>query len=293
MAGVGLPNFLKDETKIANALRMIQDHFQLDGVVCYADKTVLADALGCHTDWSTSSPDLKPLSELPGGMEFSMERMLQGTRVETAVQVTRRLSLLLPETILMCLVPGPWRVAKQVTGMQISDLLNRPDLLDIAAKATLAFSKALGDAGMDILVVSEETLPPLNGHSLIMFNKDYSPIFNTAKFYEIAPLLMVDKLLPELVASLKQVVDGVIFSSELDSGIWQNEERISLSLPVWLLEKDKKEIKSFLTKKGVFQALKFSKLFLVTTIIEINGDIDNEIMIRGIKTIRDLLNNGG
>ena len=285
--------FLWDPTKISNSLRMIQNYFQLDGVVCCADKTILAGGLGCSIDRSNSPPQIKPLPDVPADLETRMAKLLQAGRVETAIEVTRRLNILLPDKILMGVVTGPLTLAKQLTGLSNSHLLHQPDLLDMAAKATLAFSKALGDAGIDLLVVSEETLPPLDEQALKVLNRCYSPIWNTAKFYEIFPLLMVDQFLSETAGPLKKIHDGVVLSADIFSGTWKEFKRISFALPVSLLEKEQREIESFLTKNGVLSALESSRLFLVTTKSEVPRDINKQFMIRGIRTIRDFLKKEG
>jgi len=281
--------FLWDPTKISNSLRMIQNYFQLGGVVCCADRIVLAEALGCSIDWSNSPPQIKPLPDVPGDLETRIPKLLQAGRVETAIEVTRRLNTLLPDTILMGIVTGPLTLAKQLTGLSNSHLLHQPDLLNMVAKATLAFSKALGDAGIDLLVVSEETIPSLNEQALKVLNRCYSPIWNTAKFYEIFPILMVDQLLSETAGPLNKVLDGLVLPADIVSGTWQEFRRISFALPVSLLEKEQGEIESFLTKNGTLSALKSSRLLLVTTKSEVPRDINKEFMIRGIRTIRDFL----
>ena len=58
-----LKEFLEDPTKLSNTLRTIQNYFQVDGVVCYGDTTVLAESLGCRLSKDSYPPVVEPLGE--------------------------------------------------------------------------------------------------------------------------------------------------------------------------------------------------------------------------------------
>src|SRR2546423_12161083 len=51
-----LPNFVSNPTKIANSLIALYQRLRPDGVTCYFDLFIVAEALGCRLDWSTSYP---------------------------------------------------------------------------------------------------------------------------------------------------------------------------------------------------------------------------------------------
>src|SRR2546423_14199091 len=56
---VPLSNFVVNPTKIANSLAAIYQRLRLDGVTCYYDLFLVAEALGCQLDLSTSPPALE------------------------------------------------------------------------------------------------------------------------------------------------------------------------------------------------------------------------------------------
>src|ERR1700680_857313 len=56
---VPLSNFVVNPTKIANSLAAIHQRLRLDGVTCYYDLFLVAEALGCQLDLSTSPPALE------------------------------------------------------------------------------------------------------------------------------------------------------------------------------------------------------------------------------------------
>src|SRR6266699_4685331 len=51
---IPLPNFVANPTKIANSLIAVYQRLRPDGVTCYFDLFLIAEALGCRLDWSTS-----------------------------------------------------------------------------------------------------------------------------------------------------------------------------------------------------------------------------------------------
>jgi hypothetical protein len=284
-----LREFLGNPTKLSNTLRTIQNYFQVDGVVCYADTTVLAESLGCRLIDDSYPPVLEPLREVPDDFEARLIELPRTGRVATAIEVTKRLNILLPDSILLCLVPGPVTLAGELVGQSSDEVLNHPDLLGQMAKASLTFTKALGDGGIDIVVIREETLPLLDDETAKVLGRCYTPIWNTAKFYEISPLLMIEKFLPENIDRLQKIVDGIIFPADYVSESLPKAKKLSFALPVSLLEKEHEEIEAFLARKGITGAAESSQLFLVTTDREVPKNIHKEFMIRGIQTIKDLM----
>src|SRR5215831_19453826 len=59
LENVPLPIFVSNPTKIAKSLVAIYQRLRPDGVTCYFDLFIVADALGCQLDWSTGSPTLE------------------------------------------------------------------------------------------------------------------------------------------------------------------------------------------------------------------------------------------
>ncbi len=286
---MALDEFLEEPTKISNTLRLTQNYFQVDGVVCYADSTVLAEALGCGISRDTYPPTVEPLEGWQEAFEQRVQKLVQVGRAATALEVTKRLNILLPESMLMGVVTGPLTLASQLSGLTGGELLKRPEMLALTTKASLTFAKALGDAGIDILIIIEKDVPTLTDEAVKLLNRSYSPIWNTAKFYDLSPLLMVEEFHAENAARLRPVVDNLFYPADSGTDLWGQLKRRSFTLPVSLLEKQPKEIESFLTKSGITSSLETSQLFLVTTEREVPQTINKEFMIRGIQTIRDFL----
>jgi uroporphyrinogen-III decarboxylase len=278
--------FLQDPTKVSNALRTIHQYFGTDGIFAYGDDQLLRTSLGCLcgcTGNETVSPDRLC------AVENRLEEMLGQGRLPIALDVTKRLQMLLPETLLTGLLTGPVTLAAQLTGFSAAEVLAHPKLISVSTKATLMFARALGDMGIDILIVSEDALPPLDGDLSRLLTRAYSPIWNTAKYYGTPALLMVRQFSRENVAALGRIVDGLILPSDTEQEVWQRSKKISLSIPVSLMEESPEAIAAYLSRSGIAAAMGASSLFLVTTEGEISPDMDKESMIRGVQIIRDHL----
>ncbi len=286
---LSIDRFLNDPTKISNTLRTMQSYFQVDGVVSYADTTLLAESLGCNVSTSMYPPTIRPWEEWPSDMEERIARLTETSRVSTALEVNRRLNSLLPESILVGIVAGPLTLCSQLSSTPASEILERPELLATAGKASLTLAKAIGDTGIDILIVYERELPLHKKDAGKIVARSYAPIWNTAKFYDILPLLMVEQFPTENAESLGRVVDGVLYPAGAFGALTKKPRKLSLTLPVDLLESEPHEIQAFLTQGHVGEALQSAKVTLVTTDREVSKTVNKERMIRGVQTIRDIL----
>jgi hypothetical protein len=287
-----LDDFLEDPTKISNTMRLIQSHFQSDGAVCYADCTVLARSLGCSAAMGEYPPAVEPLAEWPGDFDQRIQALPQTGGIATALEVTHRLNVLLPDAILVAMVPGPLKLLTQLTGDSGEGLLQQTERLAVAARAGLTFAKALGEAGIDILVVMEDNILSRADQGAKVLSRCYTPIWNTAKFYDVVPLLMLKDFLPDDATRLGRIIDGVIVPIDvLDAA--KRGKRLSVSLPVSLLEQEPVQIEAVLAGAKILEDLESAKLFLVTTQGEVPVNINKEFMIRGIQTIRDVLGRHG
>ena len=115
---LSLRNFLSNPTKISNALRQIRAHLRLDGVTCYFDPLLEAEALGGVLDWdlqgqraSLRSPHRCEAGDLPGRL-CSPDEAAKGGRVPVAVEVISRMKpLIRGQSLLMAGVTGPSSLA--------------------------------------------------------------------------------------------------------------------------------------------------------------------------------------
>ncbi|MDP6654557.1 MAG: hypothetical protein QGH79_00760 [SAR324 cluster bacterium] len=295
LEGLSNSEFLEDPTKLSNALRSIHNYFQADGVVCSGDVNLLAEVLGSRLPSQKSSTESGTLKKLPEDFEEHLKILPQTSPIAVALEVTKRLNILLPETLFLSVIPGPVTLARQLTRQTLDEVCADSKLLGTVSKAVLVMTKALGDAGTDLLIVHEDALPPLNKaeNSQVdiskILHRSYTPIWNTAKFYELSPMLMLKEWLPENEEILNKLVNGIVYPAKQLSANKVPNKVIAVSIPASLMEKTPEEIQQFLDTHGVSHLITTAKLSFLTTDSEIPQNINKEYMIRSIKVLRDVL----
>ena len=194
--------FVANPTKISNALRQIRGPARTDGVSCYFDPLLEAEALGGTLEWDSEGqrarlrwPAASERGQLPAGLA-SPEDMLKRGRIPVALDVIRRLKALLrEESLLMAGVSGPFTLAAQLTGLLGRAAVTREDLsdsaLDVATAAVMRVSKAFAEAGANLVFLREEILPSPRAETSEEWASMLTPIFNIIRFYEALPVLQI------------------------------------------------------------------------------------------------------
>jgi hypothetical protein len=285
--------FLDDPTKISNSLRIINTFFDADGTVCCGNERMLSESLrsSCSmADDSFMDPGAKESVAL---IEAGIDRLISEGRSTVALEVAKRLGILMPDSIVLAVMAGPVKLASQLTGLSAEEMLQHPNFLSLTTKAILAFLRAMGETGIDMVVICEDTVGPIDAKFSTVLNRCYSPLWNTAKFYGVHALLMPEQFAPENGALYKKMINKVIFPTGTSPEAFEKFRKPSFSIPCSLLEKGMDEIESFLLNSDIMKFLESKKLFLVTTDHEVPGDIDKEKMIEGIKKIKNILTQHG
>ena len=281
--------FLDDPTKISNSLRIINTFFDADGTVCCGNERMLSESLrsSCSmADDSFMDPGVKESAAL---IEAGIERLISEERPTVALEVAKRLGILMPDSILLAVMAGPVKLASQLTGLSAEEMLQYPNFLSLTTRAILAFLRAMGETGIDMVVICEDAVGPIDTRFSTVLNRCYSPLWNTAKFYGMHALLMPEQFAPENGALYKKMINKVIFPTGTSPEAFEKFRKPSFSIPCSLLEKGMDEIESFLFNSDIMRFLESKKLFLVTTDQEVPGGIDKEKMIEGIKKIKNIL----
>jgi uroporphyrinogen decarboxylase-like protein len=197
-----LRNFLSNPTKISNALRQIRTHLRSDGVTCYFDPYLEAEALGGGLDWDEQGqraslrwPQPGETGDVPGGLRSPDEAAKSG-RVPVAVEVIARLKpLVRDQSLLMAGVTGPFTLAALLT--QLSDTNGNQDrapdaaAMDLAGEVTAAVARAFVEAGADAIFVREQVLPSFTAETAVEWAKRLATTNNIIRFYEALPVLLL------------------------------------------------------------------------------------------------------
>ncbi len=193
---VPLSTFVSNPTKIAKSLVAIYQRLRPDGVTCYFDLFIVADALGCRLDWSTSFPRLesptretalKMLRQPPGEVK-------QRGRLPVALEVVHRVQgTLRGGPALVVGLPGPLRIAQQLFGQDILQAIaeEEEDALDIfetLVELTLSVVQAFCLAGTHLLYFDELDVP-------VEFLPDWESamvaVWKTVRFHGALPVLSI------------------------------------------------------------------------------------------------------
>jgi hypothetical protein len=199
---LSLRAFLASPTKISNSLRQTRPHLRSDGVSCYFDPLLEAEALGGMLQWRSDNdpPLLRWLpapdpGQLPVGLRLP-EEIAKSGRIPVALEVIRRLKALLrEESLLMAGVSGPFALASRLSGLHGRDPQTSAVLpesaLEVATSAIAHASKAFAEAGANLIFLREDGLPLLPGGSSEDWTSMLTPIFNIIRFYEALPVLQI------------------------------------------------------------------------------------------------------
>jgi uroporphyrinogen-III decarboxylase len=197
-----LRTYLENPTKITNALLQIRTQWRTDGVSCYFDPLLEAEALGGSREWDETGracgirwPGSARRGELPDRLRAPEEAVLS-PRVRTAVEVIRRLkSLLRDEPLLMVGVNGPFTLAARLNGIDPGAMRIRQEpsasALEAAAAAITRIASAFVEAGANLIFIREESLPSLSVEACEQWATLLAPLFNILRFYEALPVLQI------------------------------------------------------------------------------------------------------
>jgi hypothetical protein len=261
--------FLANPTKISNSLRQTRPHLRSDGVSCYFDPLLEAEALGGTLEWRSDNEP--PALRWPGGSEpgqlpaglGSSEGMLKNGRVPVALEVIRRLKALLRDEFLLTAgVSGPLALAARLAGEQGHDSnasVDLPDaILEVATSAVAQASKAFAEAGANLIFLREERLPAKSVGSSQAWESMLEPIFNVIRFYEAQPVLQIadEHVLTENPEAILQLAQGCVVCLPLEaiqsvpaekySGL--RPAKLGIGLPVAAFQPDQPSDASFVPR---------------------------------------------
>jgi Uroporphyrinogen decarboxylase (URO-D) len=194
--------YLGNPTKISGALRQIRARLRSDGVTCYFDPFLEAEALGCVLEWKSkdSSPEISWPShakkgDLPEGLR-SPEECVKAGRVPVAVEVIHRLkSSFRDEPLLTAGVSGPFTLAALLGRLDAGEAEQLSDLpssaIETSAAAITVISRAFVEAGANVIFIREEILPTLSPEGCTQWSSLLAPAINIIRFYEGLPVLLL------------------------------------------------------------------------------------------------------
>ena len=197
---VSLAAFLSNPTKIVNAARQIRSHLQADGIACYFDSFLEAEALGA-TLQRTSDDESAAIQwnlavkagGLPSGLR-SPEDAVQNGRVPVAAEVIRRMNAIPSrDCLLMASVSGPAKLAALLSQPEQRGNASLEDFsaeaLEFASSVTTQFATTYLEAGADAIFIHEQVPAGLTAKTCEDWVNLLAPAINVTRFYGALPML--------------------------------------------------------------------------------------------------------
>jgi hypothetical protein len=213
LENLALREFQSNPTKIANALRQIRSVLKVDGIACYFDPFLEAEALGCRLEWLPDGtrklvpPPFSDLNDLHQNLK-PPDSICETGRIRVACDVLQRLKAMLKdEPALMVRVTGPVTLAAQFSGVRPQDSWSPvpSSLIEFAAEVTACVAKEFVTSGADIVFLTEDLLPELPAEIYQQWAALLEPVINLIRFYDCLPALMLSA-----PARVRSVLPGLL-----------------------------------------------------------------------------------
>jgi len=193
-----LRDFRSNPTRIANALKQIRSVLKPDGLTCYFDSFFEVKALGCncleneHGDGRIERPLSLDVDVLRERLE-SPNFLTTSGPIGVACEVLRRLKVMLrDEPALIVAINGPLALAAQLFEVETAFPPASGVLTGFAAEVSLHVSRALAEAGADVVVLWERWPSEMSHEAARRWIESVEPIANLLRFYEALPVLLLE-----------------------------------------------------------------------------------------------------
>jgi hypothetical protein len=200
LENVRLREFQSNPTKIANALRKVRATLKVDGLACCFDPLLEAEASGGKREWRSDGSCVLAACSFSGAADFRqkagpLEAISRKAQVRVTCDVLQRLKVMLKdEPALMVSVTGPYTLAAQLCGenqVEASAADLQQDLVEFASEVTAAVAKSFLEAGADVVLLRETSLPEMTTEQYEWWARLLAPVVNVIQFYEALPLLLL------------------------------------------------------------------------------------------------------
>ena len=302
LENLSLRDFQSNPTKIAKALMQIRNFLKVDGLACYFDPFLEAEALGCGLHWQAEGPPTLTSPPFSGVDELRRKLCAPGEisgrgRIPVAREVVKRLKLMLKdEPALAVGVSGPLALAAQLQGREAGTEDIPLDLVEFAADVTAAVAKTFVEEGADVIFLMEQFFLNISAAACESWAALLDPIVNVIRFYEALPVLRIDgPLAPDSVAYEAVSRNGgcvLCPAPELagfgGSEAWQLEgSDLGIAVPTRIFSPDQADREQALAWVGKFT--KHKEFVLLTTAEDISAETDMKQLSAILDALRSVL----
>jgi hypothetical protein len=186
-----------------------------------------------------------------------------------SLEATRRLKEIAGrQAVLACQITGPLTLARSFS-VPGEDVVNEGDMksnLEIARQLVIKVIKMIGEIRPDLILVAEEEIMPETLGGEVAIAACLEPLWNTIRYYDAEPLLVVKNIDGRSLELLAGDVSGIIFLGGAGCGLEElaslhMEKGVCFGLPVpgevfagqhELLECFLSDIRSYFGGRGIF-----------------------------------------
>lgn len=308
LESVGLRKFQSNPTKIANAMRQIRGTWKVDGLACYFDSFLEAEALGCKREWHSDESCELACPSFLGADDLretcgALDAISRKGQIPVACDVLQRLKVMLKdEPALMVRVTGPLTLASRLSGEQMqarnTASLLAQDLVEFASEVTAAVSKSFLEAGADVVFLRESFFPEMATELYGRWASLLAPIVNVIRFYEALPVLLLgDSALArvELASVVNRTWEGIwcpVLSCDVSHwGMWRSHGATPcLGLPSAVFGQSH-DLENSIT--SIKELVASQKPLLLTSRGDISATVDMKTFATVLGSVREALLVGG
>jgi uroporphyrinogen-III decarboxylase len=290
-------------------VRQIRGRVRSDGITCYFDPFLEAQALGGTVEWESGDyaravrwPGPAFNGEVPVGLR-SPEDSVKSSSVITAAEVIRRLkSLMRDDALLIACITGPFTLGALLSNADGDGELRADDVQSFAVAFSAAviarIASVFSEAGANVIFIREEVLPTASTEVFSDWSSSLSSTINIIRFYEALPVLLItdpstadanrDELFSEIrdcivcpAASIGEPLR--IYADRVDA---ENDERIALggvALPLELF--NPQDSAAAATDEALHRAILDGNPAVITTA----GDVAPSVDVKRLNKIWELL----
>lgn len=287
LEGLPLRSFLGNPTKIANALKQLHGVLRCDGLACYFDGLLEAEALGCQVGWTDPDGAGRRITAAPAAPpDLSPEALARAGRIPVALEVVRRLKVTLAEPVaLVAGVTGPFTLATRLAGGSSPS----PALLERAAEAVRLVATGYLEAGLNVLLLVEEELS--GPERLPWWQASVTPVANVVRFYEALPAVLLPRAGPFARALLGEPRAFVLCLPLGEESFWREAaragaENLGVALPAGLLAESEAEFDAL--RGAAERLIRAQRPVLLTTAGDLPLGIDMRALPPRIHALRAL-----
>ena len=224
---IPIKEMLADATLLSRSLINAQKLFGYDGIAVVFDLTLVGEACGCEIKWG-GEEELPvvvshPLAEGATIDDLNVAEIGAQGRIPVTIDATRRIAMLRGKEIpLFGIVTGPLTLANFLKGETFTaDLESNTEdaiaILELAQKVVLRLCRAYCEAGVDAIVVVEDSLVQSRPE---LFDTEIAPLlqsmWNVIRHYNAYSMFLTRDCSQEYLQPIFELqADGIVLSGNM------------------------------------------------------------------------------